>query len=56
MRLCPYDCTRCDDAECRHDGCKITGGPMLDTCETCGELFVPSHSLIVCVTCIECEP
>lgn len=56
MILCPRDCSRCDEAECRRDGCRFTGEPMFETCELCGELYVPLCSLIVCVACLECEP
>jgi len=49
------DCSACRDPSCRTEGCKLTGEPMLDACDLCGEIVTPSTHIVFCASC-EAEP
>jgi hypothetical protein len=51
--LCPVDCGACGEPECRVEGCKLTGEPMLHVCYLCGEIVTHPLRVFACVRCVE---
>jgi hypothetical protein len=33
----------------------MTGEPMCDVCDSCGEVFMPGAGLLICASCIDCD-
>lgn len=55
--VCPVRCEPCTESECYVAGCRLHGGPLLESCEDCGELHVVFVEPPTCFACwIKIEP
>lgn len=58
MHICPVDCHWCTERQCAADGCMLCGDrveAILSPCHSCGELFVITRRVHICVLCLDAE-